>query len=73
MVFTLGGRGEVVRVGSDGIGLGARAADQPCMPFLKDNAELPEFYTSRLYLLLVEIYGDHPHHNNGTHMYGIVM
>ena len=48
---------EVIRVGKD-------------VPPPEENADLPGFKPERVYLLLWEVYGDFPHHNDGLHLDG---
>ena len=40
------------------------------MPPLEENADLPGFTTERAHLLLHGVYGDFPHHNDGSHLNG---
>ena len=40
------------------------------MPPLEENAELPDFTPERAHLLLRVVYGDFPHHNDGSHLDG---
>ena len=35
---------------------------------MEEVANLPELALYRYHNLLVELYGDHLHHNNGTHL-----
>ena len=37
---------------------------------LEENADLPDFTSDRMYLLLQEVYGDCPNHNDGLHLDG---
>ena len=39
-------------------------------PSTEEGADLQGFTPARAYLLLQEVYGDFPHHNNGTHLSG---
>ena len=39
-------------------------------PSTKEGADLQDFTPSREHLLLQEVYGDSPHHNDGTHLTG---
>ena len=41
-------------------------------PSTEEGAYLQGFTPARTYLLLREFYGDLPHHNNGTHLAGVV-
>ena len=43
------------------------------VPSLEENADLPEFTPERAHLLLHGVYGDFPHHNNGSHLEGGVV
>ena len=36
----------------------------------EENADLPGFHPERAHLLLQEVYGDFPHHNDGSHLDG---
>ena len=38
------------------------------MPPLEENADLPDFRPESAHLLLWEVYGDFPHHNDGSHL-----
>ena len=40
------------------------------MPPPEENADLPGFTPERAHLLLQGVYGDFPHHNNGSHLDG---
>ena len=35
---------------------------------LEENADIPDFTTQRMHLLLQEVYGDFLHHNDGSHL-----
>ena len=37
---------------------------------LEENADLPDFAPERAHLLLQEVYGDFPHHNDRSHLDG---
>ena len=37
------------------------------LPPSEENSDLPDFTPERAHLLLREVYGDFPHHNNGSH------
>ena len=39
------------------------------LPPPEENADLPDFTPESSRLLLREVYGDFPHHNNGSHLY----
>ena len=52
-----GATGEVIRVGVD-------------LPPPKENVYLPDFTPEHVHLLLQELYGDLPHHNDGSHLDG---
>ena len=51
---------EVIPVGGD-------------LPPPEENADLPDFTPERTHMLLQEVYGDFPHHNNGSHLDGGVV
>ena len=55
-----GATGEVIRIGGD-------------FPPPEENTDLPDFTPECAHLLLQEVYGDFPHHNNGLHLDGGVM
>ena len=38
------------------------------MPLLEENADLLGFHPERAHLLLQEVYGNFPHHNDGAHL-----
>ena len=38
----------------------------------EENADLPDFTLDRAYLLLLEVYRDFTHHNNGPHLDGVI-
>ena len=40
------------------------------LPPHEENSDLPEFTSEFAHLLLQEVYGDFPHHNYGSHLYG---
>ena len=40
------------------------------LPPPEKNADLPDFTPERAHLLLREVYGDFPHHNDGSHLDG---
>ena len=40
------------------------------LPPPEENAVLPDFTLERAHLLLREVYGDFPHHNNRSHLDG---
>ena len=40
------------------------------MPPSEENAGLADFNPDRAHLLLQEVYGDFPHHNDGSHLDG---
>ena len=42
------------------------------LPPLEENADLPDFTPEHAHLLLQEFYGDFPHHNDGSHLDGVV-
>ena len=46
--------------------------DPPSPPPREEGADLPGFPPSGGHLLLMEFYGDHPHHNNGAHLYWVI-
>ena len=35
-----------------------------------ENVDLPDFTPERAHLLLQEVYGEYPHHNDGSHLKG---
>ena len=39
-------------------------------PHPEENADLQDFTLESMHLLLQEVYGDFPHHNNGSHLDG---
>ena len=39
-------------------------------PYTEEVADLQDFKPKRAHLLLRDIYGDFPHHNNGMHRVG---
>ena len=39
-------------------------------PPLEENVDLPDFTPERVHLLLQDVYGDFPHHNDGSHQDG---
>ena len=40
------------------------------LPYPEKNADLPEFTLEHVHLLLREVYGKLPHHNDGSHLDG---
>ena len=56
-----GATGEVVRVGGGGL------------PPPEANSNIPDFNPERAHLLLLEVYGGFPRHNDGSHLGGVVM
>ena len=40
------------------------------VPPPEENADLPDFTLEHAHLLLQEVYGDYPHHNDGLHLDG---
>ena len=39
----------------------------------EENADLPDFTPESAHLFLQGVYGDYPHHNDGSHMDGGVV
>ena len=42
------------------------------MPPPEENADLPDFTPDHAHLLLQEVSADFPHHNDGSHLDGVV-
>ena len=53
-----------------GIDQAACVVGQPCAPPMEEGSDLMGLTPFQAHELLVEVYGNHLHHNNGNHLYG---